>query len=157
MRTMTKQSLDALEKTMPIIPEYELPSIVAGDGGGYYREFDNKCQLIDFLEEWDNEREAIFICYTDGTCAVYVDEKNYCDDQVCFSYFPYGVTSDANGDTLYSFPGYSNGRYINEWGHTHPSNSATGGDPTPGIDDPDALSGIPKCIWYNGEFHQYGN
>ena len=160
MKKLTRKSLGELARTMSVIPQENLVNFTGGDD--FYKEFNsslpgaNEMMLRQYLDNYRGDKEVTFLWYSDGSCAVWIDDRNYFDGNRYYNFFEYGETSNANGDILYNFPGYTNGRYITSIGHNHFSDSVTGGGPSP-YDDLDAYPGITKYIWYNGNFHTYGN
>ena len=139
-RRMTRESLDELAATMPIISESELFDMIGEGGQTYY--FDSYWGMVSFLSAHTMSPdyvEASFFGFDDGTYAVYIDDFN----EVQNSYF----TRYPNQDGTYSLePG---GKTIVSRGHTHIySNEAS-------TADKNAWNGVPRYIFYSCILYSY--
>ena len=141
MRTITKQSLDVLARTMSVIPMSKLMGIIAG--GSYTQYFSTQSQLNNFLSaqgansEW---KETAFVIFADGTFAAYFDDDN------TRAYCSLPLTPSTAGNY------YFEGKQITGWGHTHDDISGPG----PSDDDqPNKVPGLSHYIWYGGSFSYY--
>ena len=151
MKTITKQSLDVLARTMSVIPMSKLMGIIAGGDGYTSINFNNQASFESYMNQWitnSNFVELSYYRYADGTWEVFRYATN--TSHSCTTPGPVQYGNSVSGYS-YEF----GGKTIIGRGHIHGDNSfPSNSDFLSAAETP----GLPCHIYYgNGFYMTYGS
>jgi hypothetical protein len=150
MKKLRKLDLDSMEREMQVLEYISMRNTVGGTVPYGTTNFNNKEELSNFLCSWASSSngeyvEATFIFYSDGKCAVYIDQANTAN----LAYLT--LSQDTKTGNWY-FASGTNSNSVIGWGHTHQS---SGSASSPDNNSTNNFSGTDRYVYYDCSFNKY--